>query len=248
MPRVEEIRAYLSELAPQQLAESWDNVGTLVDCGGNITSVLTALDITDETVNEAEMAGCQLIVSHHPVIFHPLKSVDRTQPAYRMIKKNISGICMHTNMDTAVGGVNDILAALFGLQGVQKLEEMGRWGKLKMPMTVSQLAALCRDRLGAGGVRMVDLGRPVQTLAVLGGAGGDFLAAAKAAGCDCLLTGEASHHDALDARRLGVALIAAGHFATEFPLMPVLAEKLRRRFPDLRVLVSKRGKDPFTYL
>ena len=247
MPRVEEIRAYLSELAPQQLAESWDNVGTLVDCGGNITSVLTALDITDETVNEAEMAGCQLIVSHHPVIFHPLKSVDRTQPAYRMIKKNISGICMHTNMDTAVGGVNDILAALFGLQGVQKLEEMGRWGKLKMPMTVSQLAALCRDRLGAGGVRMVDLGRPVQTLAVLGGAGGDFLAAAKAAGCDCLLTGEASH-DALDARRLGVALIAAGHFATEFPLMPVLAEKLRRRFPDLRVLVSKRGKDPFTYL
>ena len=95
---------------------------------------------------------------------------------------------------------------------------------------------------------MVDLGRPVQTLAVLGGAGGDFLAAAKAAGCDCLLTGEASHHDALDARRLGVALIAAGHFATECPLMPVLAEKLRRRFPDLRVLVSKRGKDPFTYL
>ena len=92
MPRVEEIRAYLSELAPQQLAESWDNVGTLVDCGGNITSVLTALDITDETVNEAEMAGCQLIVSHHPVIFHPLKSVDSTQPAYRMIKKNISGI------------------------------------------------------------------------------------------------------------------------------------------------------------
>ena len=69
-----------------------------------------------------------------------------------------------------------------------------------------------------------------------------------AAGADCLLTGEAGHHDALDAKRLGLSLVAAGHFATEFPLMPVLGDKLKRRFPELRVLVSKRCRDPFTYL
>ena len=119
MPRVEEIRAFLEELAPSALAEEWDNVGTLVDCGGNVTSVMTALDITGETLAEAELSGCQLIVSHHPVIFRPLRRVDRTEVVYRMIKKSISGICMHTNLDTAAGGVNDQLAALFGLGEVR---------------------------------------------------------------------------------------------------------------------------------
>ena len=247
MPRVEEIRAFLDELAPQALAEDWDNVGALVDCGSNVTSVMMALDITDEVVTEAEMAGCQLIVSHHPVIFHPLRSVSRSDVAFRMVKKSISGICMHTNMDAADGGVNDILAIIFGLPEVKKLDGMGRVGRLRAPTGAAQLAALCREKFGAA-VKYVDAGRPVSTLAVVGGSGGDFIPAALAAGADCLLTGEAGHHDALDAKRLGLSLVAAGHFATEVPLMPVLGDKLKRRFPELRVLVSKRCRDPFTYL
>lgn len=248
MPRVEEIRAFLEELAPSALAEDWDNVGTLVHCGGNVTSVLTALDITGETLAEAELSGCQLIVSHHPVIFHPLRQLDRTDVAYRMVKKSISGICMHTNLDAAAGGVNDLLAALFALTELRPLEGMGRIGRLPAPMEPAQLAALCAEKLSAGGVKLADAGRPVGTLALLGGAGGDLVAAAKAAGADCLLTGEASHHDALDARRLGLSLIAAGHYATEQPVVPYLADRLRRRFPELRVLVSRRERDPFRYL
>lgn len=248
MPRVEEIHAFLEEIAPRALAEDWDNVGTLVDCGREVSGVMTALDITGTTIAEAAEAGCELIVSHHPVIFHPLRRVDCTDPAYQLIRRQISGICMHTNLDTAAGGVNDQLAALFGLGEVRALEQMGRVGRLPAPMDPASFALLCKEKLGASGVQLADAGQPIRTLAVLGGAGGDFAAAAKAAGADCLLTGEAGHHDALDALRIGLSLVAAGHFSTEHPVVPYLADQLRRRFPALRVLVSQREQEPFTTL
>ena len=120
-------------------------------------------------------------------------------------------------------------------------------GRLRAPLAVPKLAAVCGEKF-AGPVQYVDTGRPVERLAVLGGAGGDFFVQALEAGADCLLTGEARHHEAIDAKAAGISLIVAGHFATEFPLMPVLGDKLKRRFPELRVLVSKRCRDPFTYL
>ena len=110
MARVREICECLEQLAPKELAESWDNVGLLVECGAEVTSVLVALDITDEVVAEAELQGCQLIVAHHPVIFKPLRTLARRDVAFRLVKKNISAICMHTNLDAAEGGVNDVLA------------------------------------------------------------------------------------------------------------------------------------------
>lgn len=247
MPRVAEIRDFLAQLAPVELAEGWDNVGTLVDCGAEVTSAMVALDITDEVVAEAEMAGCQLIVSHHPVIFTPLRAISRGDTVFRMVKKNISGICMHTNLDSAAGGVNDVLAAIFGLAEVEKLNGMGRVGKLRAPLATADLARLCREKFGAP-LRYVDAGRPVEKLAVLGGSGGDFIDAAIAAGADCLLTGEASHHEAIDAKHKGIGLIVAGHFETEYPVVPVLAERLSRGVPGLRVLVSRRCKDPFSHL
>lgn len=244
MPRIEEIYEFLAQLAPKELAEDWDNVGTLVDCGGDVTSVMVALDITDEIVAEAEMSGCQLIVSHHPVIFKPLRSVRRGDVVYRMVKKNISGICMHTNLDAAEGGVNDVLAAVFGLSNVQKLEGLGRIGQLRTPMGTVELATLCKEKFNTQ-VKLVDAGKPVSRLAIVGGSGGDFLWSALAAGADCLLTGEASHHEAIDAKHAGISLIAAGHFSTEYPVIPVLADRLTKNFPGLRVLVSRRCKDPF---
>lgn len=247
MPRVKEIEAALAQLAPVELAESWDNVGALVDCGSDVTSVLVALDITDEVVMEAEQMGCQLIVAHHPVIFTPIKSLARSDTVFRMIKKNISGVCMHTNLDAAAGGVNDVLAGLFGLAGVRPFAGMGRVGTLAAPVEMHSLAQHCKTLLGAP-VRYVDAGRPVQTVAVLGGAGGDFLSAAAQAGADCLVTGEASHHQAIDSRHMGLSLVAAGHFETEWPVTGALADFLTHRFEGLRVVVSRRNKSPFAYL
>ena len=246
MARVQDILQYMNQLAPASLAEDWDNVGLLVDCGADVTSILVALDITDEVVAEAEYQGCQLIVSHHPVIFDPLKRIDRRDVVFRLIKKNISAICMHTNMDAAEGGVNDILCALFGVQDAKAFGGLGRVGTVRTT-NVQQLSKICRDTLGAH-VKVVDCGNAVNRLAVVGGAGGSMLEDAILAGADCLLTGEASHHAAIDAKRLGISLVVAGHYATEFPIVPVVAEKLKQKFPALRVLGSRRNKDPFAYL
>ncbi len=249
MARIEEIRQFMQQLAPAELAADWDNVGVLVDCSVDITSILVSLDITEEVVVEAEMQGCQLIVSHHPVIFKPLSRIGRRDVPFRMIKKNISALCAHTNLDAAQGGVNDILCKLFEISGAEPFGEegIGRIGRVA-PTDVRHLADRCKDTLDAGGVKLVDTGKPITRLAVVGGSGGSMVKEAAAAGADALLTGEASHHDALDARSLGMSLIVAGHYSTEIPIVPVLADKLSRHFPDLRVLCSRRCKDPYTYL
>ena len=123
---------------------------------------------------------------------------------------------------------------------------MGRIGQIRT-VSAAQLAAQCQSTLNAK-VKYVDAGRPINTLAVLGGSGDHLIEEAVAAGADALLTGEAGHHDALDAKRLGLSLIVAGHYATEFPVVPVLADKLSRRFAGVRVLCSRRNREPFTYL
>ncbi|MDO5602728.1 MAG: Nif3-like dinuclear metal center hexameric protein [Oscillospiraceae bacterium] len=246
MPKIPEIYTFLKQLAPLELAEEWDNPGLLIDCGGDVTSVLCALDITADVVREAETLGCQLIVSHHPVIFTPLKSLRRGDVPFLMVKKNISGICMHTNLDAAEGGVNDLLARLFGLTEIEKFEGLGRIGKLKEPVSAAELAEKCRAAFKAP-VKYVEAKRPVRTLAIVGGAG-DMAAEAAAAGADCLLTGEGKHHAAIDAAQLGIGLIAAGHFATEFPIIPYLADRLAKAFSGLRVVISRKGTDPYTYL
>lgn len=247
MARPEEIYAALAQAAPVELAEKWDNVGLLVNTGAEVTSILVALDITAEVVQEAELAGCQLIVSHHPVIFSPLKTLSRRDVAFRLVKKNISAVCMHTNLDAAEGGVNDVLAGLFELKNARPFAGgCGRIGTVD-ELTVPALAEKARKLLNAR-VKYADTGRPVRALALISGAGGSMFEEAVALGADCLLTGEANHHAALDAKRLGMSLVAAGHFATEQPVVPVLAQRLQKQFPRLRVVCSRRCQDPFTYL
>lgn len=247
MPYVKEIAAAVERIAPSSLAEEWDNVGTLVDHGGEVSRVLVTLDITEAVIAEAEQQGCQLIVAHHPVIFHPLKKLSRKDLAFQLAKKGISAICVHTNLDAAPGGVNDILAGIFGLSQPEVFAGMGRVGNLKEEMSATALATKCARKFGAH-VKMADAGRPIRRLAVLGGSGGGLLEEALAAGADCVLTGEADHHDALDALQVGVSLIVAGHFHTEFPVVPVLAGWLDKQFPGLTVSISRRNRDPFKHI
>lgn len=249
MAKIEEIKQFMQQLAPKELAADWDNVGVLVDCSADVTSILVALDITEEVVAEAEIQGCQLIVAHHPVIFKPLSSISRRDVPFRMIKKNISAICAHTNLDAAENGVNDILCKLFQVEGAVPFGEgnLGRVGQIATT-GAKELAQQCKETLNAPGVHFVDAGRPINKIAVVGGSGGSMWPEALAAGADALLTGEAGHHDALDAKRMGLSLIVAGHFSTEFPIVPVLADQLARRFTGVRVLCSRRNKEPYTYL
>ncbi len=247
MASVEEIMKAVEEFAPPELVADWDNSGILVNCGLDVKSILVALDITDRVLAEADENGCHLIISHHPVIFTPMRSINHTDMVYRLIKKRISAICVHTSLDTAAGGVNDVLAAIFGLAEPEVFAGHGRLGRLREPVSARKLAETCSAKFTAN-VRFVDAKKPVSRLAVFGGSGGGLIREAVAAGADCVLTGEADHHDAIDAAALGVSLIVAGHFHTEFPVVPVVADRIIKRFPDVRVRISARDRDPFTYL
>lgn len=258
MTTVQQVYEVMQRLAPPELAEHWDNPGLLVDCGGNVRRVLVTLDITPEVVEEAAAKQCTIIVAHHPVIFDPLKKLGPQDVPFQLVRAGISAICMHTNLDAATGGVNEVLAGIFGMQDPEPFAEgCGRVGSIE-PITVPQLACKAQQELAARcnapdvgpavQVKFADTGKPVRRLAVISGAGGSLFEEALAVGADCLLTGEANHHHACDAKRLGLSLIAAGHYATEFPVTAAVAEKLRAALPGVEVLVSTANKDPYTYL
>lgn len=258
MITVRQVYEAMQAIAPLELAEHWDNPGLLVDCGGQMHRVLAALDITPEVVAEAAAKQCEMIVSHHPVIFDPLKKIGPQDVPFQLVQAGISAICMHTNLDAAEGGVNEVLAGIFGMRDWEVFADgCGRVGEVD-PITVPELARKAQAVLGgrcnrprsgpAVQVKFVDTGRTVKRLAVISGAGGSMFEDALAVGADCLLTGEANHHAAIDAVRLGLSLVAAGHYATEFPVCAAIADRLHAAFPELEVRVSGENRDPFTYI
>ncbi len=246
---VQEILQELKAFAPPELACSWDNVGLLVDAGRPVDKVLTALDITADVVREAAATGCQLIVSHHPVIFDPMKHISSEDVPAMLLQNGISGICMHTNLDAAPGGVNDTLADLLGISRDDRrnfAENCGRIGTVQ-PTTAAAIARFCAETLHSG-VKFVDSGKPVTCLAEVSGGGGSYLQEAIDEGADCLVTGEAAHHIALLAKQKGVGLVVAGHWGTEQGIADVLAARLHTAFPQLDIRHAAADTDPYTYL
>ena len=149
MTTVQQLYEAMQALAPLELAESWDNPGLLVDCGGEVTRVLVTLDITPEVVTEAAAKHCEAIVAHHPVIFDPLKKLGPQDVPFQLVRTGISAICMHTNLDAAAGGVNEVLAGIFGMQDPEPFAEgCGRVGSIE-PITVPQLACKAQQELAA---------------------------------------------------------------------------------------------------
>ncbi len=249
MPTITQIYETLQTLAPLDLAAKWDNVGLLVDAGTAPTAVLFALDITPEVVQEAAELGCQLIVSHHPVIFDPLKQLTAQDVPFQLVAGGISAICMHTNLDATDGGVNDVLAGLLGLQEAEHCaEDCGRIGVVE-PISAAAFAKKCATVLGTQiQWTATDADKTITKVAVVGGAGGSFTSEIAQLGADAFVTGEAGHHHALDAKRLGLTLLVAGHYATERPVVPVLAQTVGQAFPDLACHISQADQAPLTYL
>lgn len=264
MARVNEIYRYLDSMAPFSLQMSFDNAGFLVGRGeAQVSRGMVALDITEEVVREAVELDCQLIVSHHPVIFHPAKSVTDADPVGRCLlaltENHIAALCAHTNLDAIAGGVNDVLAQRIGLTEIEQLHQdgvdslgrpygIGRVGTVLEHRDFTEFAAFVRDELDARGLRMEDAGKPVRRVAVGGGACGDMLADAAAMGCDTFVTADVKYNVFLDARAMGINLIDAGHFSTENVVCPVLVEWLRQGFPELEIFLSKRHKEVFSCL
>ena len=258
MTTVGEILTFLETLAPRSMKMDWDNVGLL--CGGKgrpVTKVLVALDPFEGVCREAAQWGAELIVTHHPLIFSPLKSVTDETSIGRAVQllcaNNISSINAHTNLDCAPGGVNDCLAQTLGLSNVQVIapsgvDELGReWGLLRQGVVetqpLSEFLAHVKSALNCEGLRYVDGGKPVHRVAVGGGACASELMDAVNAGCDTFVTADVKYNQFWDAHDLGLNLIDAGHFPTENPVVGLLAAKLTANFPDVTVKISETHRD-----
>lgn len=264
MASVKEIYTYLDTMAPFSLQESFDNAGFLVGRGeARVNRIMVSLDITEEVIEEAKEADCQLIVAHHPILFHPAKSVTDRDPVGRcllaLVENHIAAICAHTNLDAVEGGVNDALAEKLGLSGIGQLHQegvdpcgrpygIGRVGTVKEYSCAEDFAAFVRETLDARGLRLEDAGKPVRKVAVGGGACGDMLYDAVALGCDTFVTSDVKYNYFLDARALGLNLIDAGHFSTENVVCPVLVDWLQKGVPQVEVIRSLRHKEVFSCL
>ena len=236
----------------------WDNVGLL--CGSKntpVTKILVALDPFEQVVQEAADWGAELMITHHPLIFQPTKSVtDETsigRSIIRLCRHGISAINAHTNLDQAPGGVNDVLAQTLGLQDIQVINACGvdedgnQWGLLRCgevkEQSLDAFLATVKEKLGCQGLRYVDGGKPVQKVAVGGGSCASGMPEALAAGCDTFVTADIKYNQFWDASDLGLNLIDAGHFATENPVVAVLTRKLQATFPDVEVKISEKHRD-----
>ena len=250
MTTVQELKDILFEIAPADLAEEWDNVGIMVDSGKETDSILFALDCTDAVLDEAKQKGCGIVVTHHPFIFHGVKTISAGTALYSAVHEDISVLSIHTNYDAAVNGVNDVLSERLELDDVTDAGPMGRKGYVKDgPVDLCSFCAFVKERLNILYVDVADAGQKVHKVMVLGGSGGDFLTIAKEQGCDTLVTGEASHHDAIDARAMGINLIAAGHYATENPSIPNLCRMVQERLGERAdCYVSLSNSDPFLHI
>lgn len=242
MTKVKDIFNELCSYAPLELQMGFDNSGFLFGREeAAVSKALLSLDVTPAVVDEAAELGAELIISHHPLIFSPLKSVT-DEKLLKLAANNISVISMHTNLDIAQGGVNDVLMGALGasVDAALDQDDCGRIGSLPVAMSMEEFLGLCKTVLKSKGLRYYDSGRPVEKLAVMGGSGGDSVETAFRLGCDTYLTADIKYHQFLQAAELGINLIDGDHFCTENLVMPVLAERLAGCFKELSFIVSAR--------
>lgn len=247
------------KLAPPKLAAEWDNVGLVIgDASARLKGVMVALDVTEEAIEAAASANCNMMVVHHPPIFAPIKKIDTKSPQGRLIKNllthSISVYVMHTNLDSAPRGLNHHVARMIGLKNIRPVTFSGityRIGELSAKKGAREFAALVKKKLGINSARLYGANRSVKKIALCTGSGGELMSDAAARGAQAFVTGDVKHHQALESRQLGICLLDAGHFGTERPMVDLVALFLKKHLTNgskktnIRVFHSK---EPFEEL
>lgn len=244
MAKVKDFYGYLNSIAPFETQEDWDNSGMLVgDMNAEVKKAAVVLDITHEEIKKAKAIGADLIISHHPVIFNPIKSVTKGSMPYELVASSINALCCHTTLDIADGGTNDSLAELLGINVTRADDPILRLGTVE-PTTAQELAGKIANTLNTK-VRYADAGKTIKKIAICTGAGCSLIEAAGE--IDAFITGDASHHNFLDCVQAGITLIAAGHYETEIIVVPVLVKKLQAQFPDIEIIDIKQ-ENPIKFI
>ena len=252
----------MEKIAPKNTAEEWDNPGLAVGSPEQaVDKLLVCLDVSEQVIERAIKENAQLIVTHHPFIFRPIKNI-RTDRALgsmieKVIKHDIAVFAAHTNLDKAEGGVNDVLAQKLGLVDWERLPpdlhgvSYGRIGHLAAEISFDEFAANVKAALPTKYIRIVRAGeRKVRKVALCGGSSAEFIATASFYGADVYVGGDIRYHDAQHAVEMGIHVIDGGHFGTEYPVVAALAEKLRAAFADkgAQILIDDFSTDFFTVI
>jgi dinuclear metal center YbgI/SA1388 family protein len=268
MVTIDTVSGWLDQMAPAWLAEDWDNVGLLVGRGeGPARRVMTCLTVTPQTAAEAVREQADLIVTHHPMPFRPLKRLTSQSTVGRLLLELIAArvavYSAHTAFDSTVEGVNARLAEGVGLRDVAPLIPAeapdandaggrigtGRVGTLATPGTLDELGRRLRAFLGIDRLQRVGLADwPVSRVAIACGAAGSLLQAAVDTECQAMILGETSFHTCLEAEARGVGLLLPGHYASERFALECLAEALAGQFPALTIWASRDERDPLAWL
>ncbi|NLK21435.1 MAG: Nif3-like dinuclear metal center hexameric protein [Epulopiscium sp.] len=257
----------LNKLAPDGLAEEWDNVGLIIgDMEAEIHTILIALDAIPEVIDEAIKVKADLIITHHPLIFKPIKSIRKDmalgRSIYKLIQNNIGIYSAHTNLDSAFGGTNDTLAKILELENLSVLSEnhlhssneeyiqgMGRIGTLKRTSTLKEYGELVKNKLGLSNIKLVgNESSIISKVAITTGSGMSYLKDAVNKKADLFITGDIKYHEAQQALEMGITLIDAGHYGTENIIVPVIKQylkKLQNEHSGLNIKTSQINGDPF---
>ena len=260
MYTVNDILAFMDVIAPMKNLHKGDNSGLLVgDKNASVTKILFALDITCEAVREAANIGAELIISHHPVIFHPLYNLNENDPACLALKNNISCICFHSPLDMADGGINDIIFDMLDehlkLKKLSYFEPIHPDGRgygficsVKNEIMPKDLAKLLKEIFKCTVVRFTDSGKIIKKLAFCSGGGGSDLPLAIEKNADAYITGDVKHDTWITARNNGISLYDCGHFHTEDIVIPYLIKRFSEEFSGLELVHAVSDKDPVEYI
>lgn len=242
VPTVQDIHTALQSLVPDTLAEPWDNVGILVGSPAQpVHRILVALDPYTALAEQAVKRNCDLIITHHPIIFRPIKALHTNTPVgaflAAVIRAGISVIACHTNLDSMAKGVSNALAQGLGLEDIRPLVPsthscadqcgLGSIGTYPHPLPATEL--IQRLQRFCAPEWLLDAGnRPesISRVAVCGGSGSDLAETALAQGAEVYITAEIKHNVARWAEEVGIWLVDAGHFPTENPAMPLFVQHL----------------------
>ena len=260
--KIKDITAKIESFAPLSLQESYDNAGLIVGRADDELrgGVLLAVDVTDEVIDEAIERGCSMIVTHHPIVFHPLKRFNSASVVERCveraIKHDIALYACHTNLDSAPHGMSWRLGQMLGVENMEILEPTGEGtgfgsvGNLAEPMATEAFLHHLKSTLGCGAIRHSAITKSsIERVAICTGAGSSMMSAAVAAGCDIYITADVKYNDYYtpDGRFI---LCDVGHFESEYCaidlLFDILAD-LSKIFSNFALHKSANSKNPMHY-
>lgn len=263
MVKVIDIGNEIEKFAPKFLKEDYDNVGLMVgDEQKEVKKVLLALDCTDEVIDEAEKLSVDLIVTHHPLLFKKPKNIVKGDllgdKIIKLIQKDIALYSCHTNLDSARDGINETLVKILGFNSNQIIEPaeaqnykdggIGRVVNFDKEIDLDKVIRIVKNNLNITNMRVVRGSNKVSVLAIINGSGQDFFYKAKSLGADCILTGDTTYHFASDFKEMGVSIIDAGHFSTEFIAFLRTLEFLKDKFKNVEFITSKKCNDPYDFV